>query len=170
AHDAWEALKETYEPTNALMAITLKSQISSLVCGAGNPVAWRVEMMEKYQRLRRADATMLPDHEFAKCLITNMSQGDKWQFCRDALLEEMSKSEQGGEPLKSAFVISRLQREEFTKGLFAVAASSSSASKSRARNIDDGDAVASASFAQPGTPGSRKMERAHQRNDRRAGP
>ncbi|KAK6987981.1 hypothetical protein R3P38DRAFT_3229873 [Favolaschia claudopus] len=26
AHEAWEALKETYEPTNALMAITLKSR------------------------------------------------------------------------------------------------------------------------------------------------
>ncbi|KAK6988458.1 hypothetical protein R3P38DRAFT_2573266, partial [Favolaschia claudopus] len=137
AHEAWEALKETYEPTNALMAITLKSQITSFMCGA-NPVAWRVEIMEKYQRLRRADAGMLPDHEFAKCLITNMSQSDKWQYCRDILLEEMSKSEQGGEPLKSAFVLARLQREEYAKGLFT-AATSSSSSKTRLRTNDDGD-------------------------------
>ncbi|KAK6974661.1 hypothetical protein R3P38DRAFT_2583712, partial [Favolaschia claudopus] len=112
AHDAWIALKETYEPSNALMAVTLKGQISSFVCGARNPVAWRVEMLEKYQRLRRADPSMMPDHEFAKCLITNMSQSDKWQFCRDFLLEEMTKSEQGGNPLSSMFVLARLQREE----------------------------------------------------------
>ncbi|KAK6993022.1 hypothetical protein R3P38DRAFT_2568165, partial [Favolaschia claudopus] len=111
AHDAWIALRDEFEPTNVLLAVTLKSQITSLMCTT-NPVAWRVEMLEKYHRLRRADATMLPDHEFAKCLITNMSQGDKWQFCRDSLLDDMTNSEKGGKPLTSSFVLARLQREE----------------------------------------------------------
>ncbi|KAK6996360.1 hypothetical protein R3P38DRAFT_2566011 [Favolaschia claudopus] len=124
ARQAWMALREAYEPTNALTAVTLKGQISSFMCGAGNPVVWRATITERYQRLRRADPNMMSDHEFAKCLVSNMCPGDKWQYCRDLLLDKMSTSEQTGMPLSSAFVIARLQQEESTKGIFATAGSS----------------------------------------------
>ncbi|KAK6971872.1 hypothetical protein R3P38DRAFT_3140174 [Favolaschia claudopus] len=82
---------------------------------------------------------MMPDHEFAKCLIMNMSQSEKWQFCRDHLLEEMTKSEQGGVPLNSMFVLARAPpTRRHAKGLFTTA---TNASTSKARADDDGGAA-----------------------------
>ncbi|KAJ7236411.1 hypothetical protein B0H12DRAFT_1075820, partial [Mycena haematopus] len=56
AHDAWNALKNEYEPSNALTAVTIKQQIISYQCGASeDPVNWRQVMIQLYGKLRDAD-------------------------------------------------------------------------------------------------------------------
>ncbi|KAJ7855742.1 hypothetical protein B0H14DRAFT_2754331 [Mycena olivaceomarginata] len=73
AHEAWVALKNEYEPANALTA-----------------------------KLRDADITMMPDTEFAKHLVTLMTPADEWRYCRDSLCDKVRQGEMMGRPLSSA--------------------------------------------------------------------
>ncbi|KAJ6476606.1 hypothetical protein DFH09DRAFT_1342362 [Mycena vulgaris] len=78
AHEAWVALKNEYEPANALTTVTIKQQIIGNNCETHqDPVHWRQVMVQLYQKLRDADPTMMPDTEFAKHLVTLMTQSDK---------------------------------------------------------------------------------------------
>ncbi|KAJ7238755.1 hypothetical protein B0H12DRAFT_1204254 [Mycena haematopus] len=113
AHEAWNALKNEYEPSNALTAVTIKQQIIAYQCGAGeDPVNWRQVMIQLYGKLRDADPYMMPDTEFAKHLVTLMSSSDAWRYCRDSLRERVRQGDAAGNPVSSAFVISRMKQEE----------------------------------------------------------
>ncbi|KAJ7620342.1 hypothetical protein FB45DRAFT_930020 [Roridomyces roridus] len=84
AHEAWKALKNEYEPANAIAAVTIKQQILSFQCGAhDNPVEWRQTIVQLYQKLRDTDPLMMPDNEFAKHLVTLMTTSEAWRYCRD---------------------------------------------------------------------------------------
>ncbi|KAJ7884217.1 hypothetical protein B0H13DRAFT_2045923 [Mycena leptocephala] len=97
AHEAWNALKNEYEPSNALTAVTIKQQIISYQCGANeDPVNWR--------QLRNADPYMMPDNEFAKYLVTLMSSSDTWRYCRDSLREKVRQGDAMGNPVSSALI------------------------------------------------------------------
>ncbi|KAJ7770850.1 hypothetical protein DFH07DRAFT_768592 [Mycena maculata] len=70
AHDVWMTLKNEYEPSNALTAVTIKQQIIGYQCAAhDDPVNWREVMLQLYGKLREVDPFMMPDTEFAKHLI-----------------------------------------------------------------------------------------------------
>ncbi|KAJ7029890.1 hypothetical protein C8F04DRAFT_962312, partial [Mycena alexandri] len=113
AHDAWMALKNEYEPANALTAVTIKQQIISLQCGThDDPVQWRRVMVQLYQKLRDADPNMMPDAEFAKHLVTLMTQADSWRYCRDTLRERLRQADRMGKPVTSAAVLERMKHEE----------------------------------------------------------
>ncbi|KAJ7213548.1 hypothetical protein GGX14DRAFT_360673, partial [Mycena pura] len=113
AHDAWLALKNEYEPANALTAVTIKQQIIGYQCGAhDDPVRWRQVMIQLYQKLRDADPVMMPDSEFAKHLVTVMTPSDDWRFCRDSLRDKVRQGDHMGRPLSSTAVLQRLKQEE----------------------------------------------------------
>ncbi|KAJ7121747.1 hypothetical protein C8R43DRAFT_959525 [Mycena crocata] len=113
AHDAWMALKNEYEPANALTAVTIKQQIIGFQCGRNDdPVRWRQVMVQLHQKLRDADPTMMPDSEFAKHLVTLMTQSDDWRYCRDSLRDKVRQGEIMGVPYSSAAVLQRLKHEE----------------------------------------------------------
>ncbi|KAJ7602589.1 hypothetical protein B0H17DRAFT_969076, partial [Mycena rosella] len=113
AHEAWNALKNEYEPSNALTAVTIKQQIISYQCGANeDPVNWRQVMIQLYGKLRDADPYMMPDNEFAKHLVTLMSSSDTWRYCRDSLREKVRQGDAIGNPVSSALVTSRMKQEE----------------------------------------------------------
>ncbi|KAJ6538751.1 hypothetical protein B0H10DRAFT_2170694 [Mycena sp. CBHHK59/15] len=87
----WNALKNEYEPSNALTAVTIKQQIISYQCAVhDDPVNWREVMVQLYGKLRDADLYMMPD--------TDVRQGDAM-----------------GNPVPSKVVISRLKAEEVEK-------------------------------------------------------
>ncbi|KAJ7277859.1 hypothetical protein C8J57DRAFT_1060633, partial [Mycena rebaudengoi] len=116
AHEAWNALKNEYEPANALTAVTIKQKIIAYQCSAGeDPVNWRQVMIQLYAKLRDADPFMMPDTEFAKHLVTLMSPSDDWRYCRDSLRERVRQGEAMGNPISSAFVINRMKHEEVEK-------------------------------------------------------
>ncbi|KAJ7138414.1 hypothetical protein C8R43DRAFT_893319, partial [Mycena crocata] len=116
AHDAWMALKNEYEPANALTAVTIKQQIIGFQCGdRDDPVHWRQVMVQLHQKLRDADPTMMPDSEFAKHLVTLMTQSDDWRYCRDWLRDRVRQGEMMGTPYSSAAVLQRLKHEEVEK-------------------------------------------------------
>ncbi|KAJ7815818.1 hypothetical protein B0H14DRAFT_3745143, partial [Mycena olivaceomarginata] len=113
AHEAWVALKNEYEPANALTAVTIKQQIIGHQCAVhDDPVRWRQVMVQLYQKLRDADITMMPDTEFAKHLVTLMTPADEWRYCRDSLRDKVRQGEMMGRPLSSAAVLQRLKHEE----------------------------------------------------------
>ncbi|KAJ6612078.1 hypothetical protein B0H10DRAFT_1808321 [Mycena sp. CBHHK59/15] len=113
AHDAWVALKNEYEPANALTAVTIKQQIIGYQCGThDDPVRWRQVMVQLYQKLRDADPHMMPDTEFAKHLVTLMTQSDDWRYCRDSLRDKVCQGEMMGKALSSTTVLQRLKHEE----------------------------------------------------------
>ncbi|KAJ7492504.1 hypothetical protein FB451DRAFT_1388886 [Mycena latifolia] len=95
ANDAWNALKNEYEPSNALTAVTIKQQIIAYQCGVDDdPVQWRQVMIQLYGKLRDTDPYIMPDTEFAKHLVTLMTMSDKWRYCRDDLLEMVRKGDE----------------------------------------------------------------------------
>ncbi|KAJ7791914.1 hypothetical protein B0H14DRAFT_3499966 [Mycena olivaceomarginata] len=54
AHDAWHALKNEYEPANALTTVTIKQQIISYQCDSSeNPVRWREVNSALWKAARR---------------------------------------------------------------------------------------------------------------------
>ncbi|KAJ7189633.1 hypothetical protein GGX14DRAFT_608836, partial [Mycena pura] len=113
AHEAWIALKNEYEPANALTAVTIKQQIIGYQCGThDDPVRWRQVMVQLYQKLRDADPVMMPDAEFAKHLVTLMTPADDWRYCRDSLRDKVRQGEHMGKPLASSTVLQRLKHEE----------------------------------------------------------
>ncbi|KAJ7036067.1 hypothetical protein C8F04DRAFT_938217, partial [Mycena alexandri] len=113
AHAAWMALKNEYEPANALTAITIKQQIIGLQCGThDDPVQWRQVMVQLYQKLQDADPNMMPDNEFAKHLVTLMTQNDAWRYCRDTLRDKVRQGDIMGWPVTSRAVLERLKQEE----------------------------------------------------------
>ncbi|KAJ7909541.1 hypothetical protein B0H13DRAFT_2233059 [Mycena leptocephala] len=113
AHETWLALKNEYEPANALTAVTIKQQIIGYQCGThDDPVRWRQVMVQLYQKLRDADPNMMPDAEFAKHLVTLMTQADDWRYCRDTLRDKVRQGDLMGRPLTSAAVLQRLKHEE----------------------------------------------------------
>ncbi|KAJ6493551.1 hypothetical protein C8R47DRAFT_975273, partial [Mycena vitilis] len=116
AHDVWMALKNEYEPSNALTAITIKQQIIGFQCAAhDDPVNWREVMVQLYGRLREADPFMMPDTEFAKHLVTLMTPSDAWRYCRDSLRERVRQGDAMNRPVSSKTVIARLKEEEVEK-------------------------------------------------------
>ncbi|KAJ6491552.1 hypothetical protein DFH09DRAFT_872955, partial [Mycena vulgaris] len=113
AHQAWNALKNEYEPANALTAVTIKQQIISHQCDAhDDPVNWRQVMIQLYAKLRDVDPYMMPDTKFAKHLVTLMSSSDTWRYCRDSLCEQVCQGDAIGRPVLSASVISCMKQEE----------------------------------------------------------
>ncbi|KAJ7702880.1 hypothetical protein B0H14DRAFT_3099917 [Mycena olivaceomarginata] len=85
AHDAWHALKNEHEPANALTAVSIKQQIISYQCDSSeNPVRWREVRIQLYGKLRDADLNIMPDTEFAKHLVTLMTQSEEWRYCRSS--------------------------------------------------------------------------------------
>ena len=120
AHSAWFALKNEYEPTNSLAAISLKQQIIGNVCrDSDDPASWLTTMIQLYSRLRDADPLLMPDSEFAKHLATLMTSDADWRYCRDHLHENMKEAEAAGTPYSSRQVIQRLREEEIHKGISA---------------------------------------------------
>ncbi|KAJ7209003.1 hypothetical protein GGX14DRAFT_364975, partial [Mycena pura] len=113
AHDAWLA-----QPANSLTAITIKQQIIANQCSAhDDPVRWRQVMVQLFQKLKEADPNMMPDNEFAKHLVTLMTQADTWRYCRDSLREKIRQGDQMGFPVTSNAVLQRLKQEEVEKGI-----------------------------------------------------
>ncbi|KAJ7255362.1 hypothetical protein C8J57DRAFT_1178169, partial [Mycena rebaudengoi] len=142
AHEAWVALKNEYEPANALTAITIKQQIIAYQCGTHeDPVRWREVMVQLYQKLREADPNMMPDSEFAKHLVTLMSQADDWRYCRDSLRERVRQGEMMGKPLSSAAVLQRLKHEEVEKKIAPSIVSINALVTGKGKGRDMGDAV-----------------------------
>ncbi|KAJ7176725.1 hypothetical protein C8R46DRAFT_889253 [Mycena filopes] len=113
AHETWTALKNEYEPSNSLTAITIKQQIIAYQCDANDdPVQWRQVMVQLYGKLRDTDPFMMPDNEFAKHLVTLMTPADRWRYCRDSLHEKVRQGDAMRNPISSAFVINRMKQEE----------------------------------------------------------
>ncbi|KAJ3837565.1 hypothetical protein F5878DRAFT_210854 [Lentinula raphanica] len=94
AHAAWIALKNKYEPTNTLSALTIMQQIISNQCKPDDdPVAWLEVMTQLYSRLRDTDLKMMSNWEFAKHLITLMTRDENWRYCQDELRNTLRKTE-----------------------------------------------------------------------------
>ncbi|KAJ3761746.1 hypothetical protein EV360DRAFT_37181, partial [Lentinula raphanica] len=118
AHAAWKALKNEYEPTNTLSALTIMQQIIGNQCRPGDdPVAWLEVMIRLYGRLRDADQRMMSDWDFAKHLITLMTRDENWRYCRDELRKSLRVAEAAGRTFSSQTVIRRLKDEEVELGI-----------------------------------------------------
>ncbi|KAJ3743294.1 hypothetical protein EV360DRAFT_24043, partial [Lentinula raphanica] len=118
AHAVWKALKNEYEPTNTLSALTIMQQIIGNQCKPeDDPVAWLDVMIRLYSRLRDADPKMMSDWDFAKHLITLMTRDDNWRYCRDELRNKLRISEAAGRTFPSQTVIRRLKDEEVELGI-----------------------------------------------------
>ncbi|KAJ7606387.1 hypothetical protein DFH06DRAFT_1251254 [Mycena polygramma] len=172
AHAAWNALKNEYEPANALTAITIKQQIIGYQCDEhDNPVNWRQVMIQLYGKLRDADPYMMPDTEFAKHLITLMTPSDAWRYCRDSLREKVRQGEAMGNPVSSAWVINRLKQEEVEKKIApSIVSINALVTGGRSRYREPDDAVAGVYTAGPTNQANRKNTKQHQRQERRSGP
>ncbi|KAF5383342.1 hypothetical protein D9757_008437 [Collybiopsis confluens] len=115
AHEAWIALKNEYEPSNALTAVTIKQQIIGNVCRPGDdPVVWLDLMIQLYAKLRDADQNIMPDSEFASHLVTLMTEDSDWKYCRNELLTKLRNHASRNMPLSSKQVIERLKSEEIS--------------------------------------------------------
>ncbi|KAJ3711567.1 hypothetical protein C8R42DRAFT_595741 [Lentinula raphanica] len=113
AHAAWKALKNEYEPTNTLSALTIMQQIIGNQCKPGDdPVAWLEVMIRLYSRLRDADQRMISDWDFAKHLITLMMRDENWRYCRDKLRKNLRVAEAAGRTFSSQSVVHRLKDKE----------------------------------------------------------
>ncbi|KAJ7462006.1 hypothetical protein FB451DRAFT_1043978 [Mycena latifolia] len=160
AHEAWVALKNEYEPANALTAVTIKQQIISYQCGTHeDPVHWRQVMVQLYQKLRDADPTMMPDTEFAKHLVTLMTQADSWRYCRDSLRDKVRQGERMGKALSSAAVLERLKHEEvemrIAPSIVSINALVAGKGAGKSRDTGDGSPATrqtSCSLQRPATP------------------
>ncbi|KAJ7142188.1 hypothetical protein C8R46DRAFT_917570, partial [Mycena filopes] len=142
AHDAWHALKNEYEPANALTAVTIKQQIIAYQCSATeDPVNWREVMIQLHGKLRDADPLMMPDAEFAKHLVTLMSPSDDWRYCRDSLRDQVRQGEEMGKPVSSAVVIQRLKHEEVEKKIAPSIVSINTLVAGKGKHRETGDAV-----------------------------
>lgn len=183
AHDAWRALKNEYEPSNALTAVTIKQQIIGNACKTGDdPVHWLQVMIQLYGKLRDADQNIMPDAEFASHLVTLMTDDKNWRFCRDSLLEKLRVGDALRRPISSKIVIDRLKNEEVNQGISPSMVSINALMTSRRdTRAKVGDAVAGVYSAVPLTleqrlggsssnQESRKVGRTQQRQDRRSTP
>ncbi|KAJ7762311.1 hypothetical protein DFH07DRAFT_956784 [Mycena maculata] len=173
AYDAWMALKNEYEPANALTAVTIKQQIISYQCGTHkDPVHWRQVMVQLYQKLRDADPTMIPDSEFAKHLVTLMMQADAWRYCRDSLRDKVCQAEHMGKALSSAAVLEHLKHEEVEMRITPSIVSINALVTGRGINEsrDTGDAVPSAYAVGSSNQNDQRNDRAHQQQDKRPTP
>ncbi|KAJ7449452.1 hypothetical protein B0H11DRAFT_2247191 [Mycena galericulata] len=178
------ALKNEYEPSNALTAITIKQQIISYQCSANeDPVNWRQVMIQLYGKLRDADAFMMPDTEFAKHLVTLMSLSDAWRYCRDSLRERVRQGDAMGNPVSSAYVISRMKQEEVEMKIApSIVSINALITGGKARRSRTGDAVpnvyaagppdvhAAGPSGQSSNQNGRKNDKGNQRQGRRPGP
>ncbi|KAF8212649.1 hypothetical protein K438DRAFT_1566284 [Mycena galopus ATCC 62051] len=181
AHDAWMALKREYEPSNALTAITIKQQIIAYRCEASeDPVNWRQVMIQLYGKLRDTDPFMMPDAEFAKHLVTLMSQSDKWRYCRDYRDSLREKVRQGNAmqlPVSSTYVISRLKEEEvemqIAPSIVSINALVAGKAKGRAfnsGNVEMPNAYAAGPSGQSPYQNERKNDKGNQHQARRPAP
>ncbi|KAF9026411.1 hypothetical protein BDZ89DRAFT_1134839 [Hymenopellis radicata] len=83
AHDTWCTLKKEFEPANAVIAVTLHQQITGFRCQPGDdPVHWCEVMFQLYGKLQDADPNAMTDTEFARQLITLMTDSEDWRYCR----------------------------------------------------------------------------------------
>jgi len=55
---------------------------------------------------------MMLDTEFAKHIVTLMSQSNEWCYCHDSLHDKICQGEIMGRPLLSAIVLQCLKHEE----------------------------------------------------------
>ncbi|KAJ7610847.1 hypothetical protein FB45DRAFT_761221, partial [Roridomyces roridus] len=142
AHEAWKALKNEYEPANAIAAVTIKQQILSFQCGAhDNPVEWRQTIVQLYQKLRDTDPLMMPDNEFAKHLVTLMTTSEAWRYCRDTLRDKVRQGEAMQTPVSSAAVLQRLKTEEVEMGIAPSMIAINALKVGKGKSRDMGDAV-----------------------------
>ncbi|KAJ3709800.1 hypothetical protein C8R42DRAFT_649202 [Lentinula raphanica] len=138
AHAAWKALKNEYEPTNTLSALTIMQQIIGNQCKLeDNPVAWLEVMVRLYGRLRDADPKMMSDWDFAKHLITLMTRDENWRYCRDELRNKLRVAEIAGRTFSSQSVVRRLKDEEVELGIAPYIASLNTImTSSKGKNVD----------------------------------
>jgi len=171
AHDVWITLKNEYEPANVLTAVTIKQQIIGYECGAHNdPVRWRQVMVQLYQKLRDADPLMMPDTEFAKHIVTLMSQSNEWRYCHDSLRDKVHQGEFMGRPLSSAVVLQRLKHEEVEMKI-APSIVSINTLVTKRKLPDGGDSALPSSYtAGSSNQNNRKMDKAHQQQTKRPAP
>jgi len=153
AHDTWVALKNEYEPANALTAMTIKQQIIGYQCGSqDDPVHWRQVMVQLYQKLHDANPFMMPDTEFVKHLVTLMSQSDEWCYCCDSLHDKVHQGETMGRAISSTVVLQRLKHEEVEMKIAPSIVSINALATKRGRAICDiGDSVVPSSYATAGS-------------------
>jgi hypothetical protein len=172
AHEAWNALKNEYEPANALTAVTIKQQIIAYQCSVSeDPVNWRQVMIQLYGKLRDADPFMMPDPEFAKHLVTLMSPSDAWRYCRDSLREKVRQSEAMGNPVSSAFVINRMKQEEVEMKIApSIVSINALVAGGKGKHRESGDAVPGVYAAGPSNQANRKTDKTQQRQAKRPGP
>nr|GAT60467.1 predicted protein [Mycena chlorophos] len=170
AHDVWMALKNEYEPAGALTAVMIKEQILNNRCQPGDdPVLWRTSMIELHQALDEADPTAMPDAEFAKHLVHQMTSDAEWRFCRDQLRAEIRDAEAKGSPMTSTMVVNRLRAEEVEKGLVGSVVSVNALMAARRGRNSESSAVPSAYAGGPSAMG-RRNDRVQARSERRPGP
>ncbi|KAJ7700283.1 hypothetical protein B0H14DRAFT_3651430 [Mycena olivaceomarginata] len=171
AHEAWVALKNEYEPANALTAVTIKQQIIGRQCAVhDDPVRWHQIMVQLYQKLRDADITMMPDTEFAKHLVTLMTPANEWRYCRDSLCDKVRQGEMMGRPLSSAAVLQRLKHEEVEMKIAPSIVSINALVTGKGKAREAGDAVPSAYTAGSSNQANHKSDKAHQRQSNRPTP
>ena len=120
-------------------------------------------MVQLYQKLWDADPLMMLDTEFAKHIITLMSQSDEWRYCRDSLRDKVHQGEIMGRPVPSAVVLQRLQHEEVEKGI-APSIVSINTLVTKRKLPDGGDGTLPSSYtARSSNQNNCKMDKAHQR-------
>ncbi|KAJ3722486.1 hypothetical protein C8R42DRAFT_641850 [Lentinula raphanica] len=142
AHAAWKALKNEYEPTNTLSALTIMQQIIGNQCKPeDDPVAWLEIMIRLYSRLRDADPKMMSDWDFAKHLITLMTRDENWRYCRDELRNKLRVAEIAGRPFPSQTVIRRLKDEEVELGIAPYVASLNTIMATKGKSVGHNQAV-----------------------------
>jgi len=149
AHDAWMALKNEYEPANALTAVTIKQQIIGYQCGTqDDPVHWCQVMVQLYQKLHDANLLMMPDTKFAKHLVMLMSHTKEWWYCHDSLCDKVRQGETMGRAVSSATVLQCLKHEEVEMKIAPSIVSINALATKRGRTTCDvGESVVPSSYA-----------------------
>ena len=80
AKQAWEVLRSTYQPRNAMRAVSVMGDITSYRCTPDMDISlWLNNMQRQFNILQDMDPAIMSDHDFMVTVLNNMPQTNAWQ-------------------------------------------------------------------------------------------
>lgn len=118
ASEAWAVLEKEYRPVNAAKATRIKQDIMCYRCMPGYDVGkWRADMLTMFAEIKRLEANLMPDSEFARHLVVLMPKDGDWRYISSQLFTEYTEGEAKMKPISSTYILEKIQGEKIRQDL-----------------------------------------------------
>ena len=112
--DAWESLKENYQPQNSICAATLKRDIITYCCTPDMNIAkWLVDMQNLFSSLCDLELERMSDRKFTLAILDLMPHNHGWRKFASSLWTKAREADVQNLPLKLLTYITSIRDEHW---------------------------------------------------------